>query len=64
MVAMRIDFAPGRFVDRNGTAATNPLHKLIGVFNNDSFVGVAIFSGIGLLAGLTAAFCGIPGIWL
>jgi len=41
-----------------------PLQRFRDILNDDTIVSTAIFSGIGLLAGLVAAVCGVPGAWM
>jgi len=61
---MRNHFDTTRFADRAAADEPQALQKLIDVFNDPTFASVAIFAGIGLLAGLVAAICGVPGVWM
>ena len=33
-------------------------------FLSDDFLGVVLFSGIGLLVSLVAVICGVQGVWI
>lgn len=48
---------------RGEHAATRLLHEFRRAPEDGSFIGGAIFAGIGLLAGLVAAISGVPGVW-
>jgi hypothetical protein len=51
--------------NRKTIGETEPLLRgFHDVLNDDTFASTAIFSGMGLLAGLVAVICGVPGVWM
>jgi hypothetical protein len=61
---MRNHFASSSFASRNKITESNALYRVFEALNDETLVGVAIFAGIGLLAGLVAATSGVPGVWM
>lgn len=61
---MRDHLASRTLGSREQPFAVQLLREFRRVRDDDSIMGPLIFAAIGVLAGLVAAICGIPGIWI